>query len=318
MVVTVTTFLDVFVTLGFDVAFSRFYFDDKSEAARRRVITNVFYVSTIYPLILLGTFGAPHAAAGAGPARQGVRRRRLALLRRRAGDALLQQPQRPAVHALPPRAQAVDLQRLHHRPHLRAGAALHRLRGGVRLGPDGRAAGQPLHRRRHAGGPAADLHPQGRLALALAADEADAGLRHPGAVHRRLVLLAQAVRPVLPAALPGQVGGGPVHRRVLAQPAAVPDADGVPHGVAAVALRQAARAGEAPEDGLSLVHVLPRAQRAHAGDDGRLHAVDRPHLPERAVLEHRADDVRPGALRGRVRRVLRLLGRAPTSPRRTA
>ena len=29
MVVTVTTFLDVFVTLGFDVAFTRFYFDDK-------------------------------------------------------------------------------------------------------------------------------------------------------------------------------------------------------------------------------------------------------------------------------------------------
>ncbi len=55
MVVTVTTFLDVFVTLGFDVAFSRFYFDDRSEAARRRVITNVFYVSTVYPLILLGT-----------------------------------------------------------------------------------------------------------------------------------------------------------------------------------------------------------------------------------------------------------------------
>ncbi len=57
MVVTVTTFLDVFVTLGFDVAFSRFYFDDKSEEARRRVITNVFYVSTVYPLILLGTVG---------------------------------------------------------------------------------------------------------------------------------------------------------------------------------------------------------------------------------------------------------------------
>jgi len=55
MVVAVTAFLDVFVTLGFDVAFSRFYFDDKSEAARRRIITNVFYVSTAYPLILLGT-----------------------------------------------------------------------------------------------------------------------------------------------------------------------------------------------------------------------------------------------------------------------
>ncbi len=57
MVVTVTTFLDVLVTLGFDVAFSRFYFDDKSPQARRRVITNVFYVSTVYPLILLGTVG---------------------------------------------------------------------------------------------------------------------------------------------------------------------------------------------------------------------------------------------------------------------
>lgn len=54
MVVTVTTFLDVFVTLGFDVAFSRFYFDDRSETARRRVITNTFYVSTVYPALLLG------------------------------------------------------------------------------------------------------------------------------------------------------------------------------------------------------------------------------------------------------------------------
>ena len=54
MVVAVTTFLDVFVTLGFDVAFSRFYFDDKSEEARKRVVTNVFYVSTVYPPILLG------------------------------------------------------------------------------------------------------------------------------------------------------------------------------------------------------------------------------------------------------------------------
>jgi len=57
MVVTVTTFLDVFVTMGFDVAFSRFYFDDKSPQARSRVITNVFYVSTVYPLILLGALG---------------------------------------------------------------------------------------------------------------------------------------------------------------------------------------------------------------------------------------------------------------------
>ncbi len=54
MVVAVTTLLDVFVTLGFDVAFSRFYFDDKSVEERKRVVTNVFYVSTVYPLILLG------------------------------------------------------------------------------------------------------------------------------------------------------------------------------------------------------------------------------------------------------------------------
>ena len=54
MVVAVTTFLDVFVTLGFDVAFSRFYFDDKTQETRRKVITNVFYVSTVYPLLLLG------------------------------------------------------------------------------------------------------------------------------------------------------------------------------------------------------------------------------------------------------------------------
>ncbi len=55
MVVTVTTFLDVFVTLGFDVAFSRFYFDDTSAEGRRKVVTNVFYVSTVYPAILIGT-----------------------------------------------------------------------------------------------------------------------------------------------------------------------------------------------------------------------------------------------------------------------
>jgi len=55
MVVTVTTFLDVFVTLGFDIAFSRFYFDDAAPEARRKVVTNVFYVSTVYPAILIGT-----------------------------------------------------------------------------------------------------------------------------------------------------------------------------------------------------------------------------------------------------------------------
>jgi O-antigen/teichoic acid export membrane protein len=54
MVVTVTTFLDVFVTLGFDVAFTRFYFDDKSKEHRSDVITHVFYVKCVYPALLLG------------------------------------------------------------------------------------------------------------------------------------------------------------------------------------------------------------------------------------------------------------------------
>ena len=58
MVVAVTTFIDVFVTLGFDIAFQRFYFDDKSEAARGKVITNTFAVSTVYPAILLGVIAA--------------------------------------------------------------------------------------------------------------------------------------------------------------------------------------------------------------------------------------------------------------------
>ena len=53
MVVTVTTLLDVIITLGFDVAFTRFYFDDKTEETRRRVVTTDFYVKTIYPLVLL-------------------------------------------------------------------------------------------------------------------------------------------------------------------------------------------------------------------------------------------------------------------------
>lgn len=58
MVVTVTTFLDVFVTLGFDVAFTRFYFDDKSREHRSDVITHVFYVKCLYPAVLLGVLAA--------------------------------------------------------------------------------------------------------------------------------------------------------------------------------------------------------------------------------------------------------------------
>jgi O-antigen/teichoic acid export membrane protein len=53
MVVAVTTFLDVIITLGFDVAFTRFYFDDKAAEARRKVITTDFYVKTVYPLLLI-------------------------------------------------------------------------------------------------------------------------------------------------------------------------------------------------------------------------------------------------------------------------
>jgi O-antigen/teichoic acid export membrane protein len=58
MVVVVTTFIDVFVTLGFDIAFQRFYFDDTSEHARRKVITSTFFVSTLYPALLLGVIAA--------------------------------------------------------------------------------------------------------------------------------------------------------------------------------------------------------------------------------------------------------------------
>ena len=54
MVVTVTTFLDVFVTLGFDIAFTRFYFDHKDQRNRSKVISHVFYVDFFYPAMLLG------------------------------------------------------------------------------------------------------------------------------------------------------------------------------------------------------------------------------------------------------------------------
>ncbi len=54
MVVTVTTFLDVFVTLGFDVAFTRFFFDADDDLHRDKVVTHVFYVDFVYPGFLLG------------------------------------------------------------------------------------------------------------------------------------------------------------------------------------------------------------------------------------------------------------------------
>ena len=54
MVLVTTALIDVVVTLGFDVAFSRFYFDDKTEEGRNRVITNVFWIDTVYPAVVLG------------------------------------------------------------------------------------------------------------------------------------------------------------------------------------------------------------------------------------------------------------------------
>jgi O-antigen/teichoic acid export membrane protein len=54
LVLTTATLIDVFVTLGFDVAFTRFYFDDDTDANRRKVITTVFYVKVLYGGLLLG------------------------------------------------------------------------------------------------------------------------------------------------------------------------------------------------------------------------------------------------------------------------
>ena len=44
----------VFINLGFDVAMSRFYFDDRSEQRRRQVIGNTFLAWTVYPAVILG------------------------------------------------------------------------------------------------------------------------------------------------------------------------------------------------------------------------------------------------------------------------
>ncbi len=49
MVLVTTTLIDVVVVLGFDIAFTRFYFDDKSQRHRDEVITTEFWVSTVYP-----------------------------------------------------------------------------------------------------------------------------------------------------------------------------------------------------------------------------------------------------------------------------
>jgi O-antigen/teichoic acid export membrane protein len=55
MVLATGLLIDVFVTLGWDVTFARFYFDDHAEKHRSRIITLTFYVSTIWPFLFLGS-----------------------------------------------------------------------------------------------------------------------------------------------------------------------------------------------------------------------------------------------------------------------
>lgn len=54
MVLATGLLIDLFVTLGWDSTFARFYYDDRSEEHRSRVITMTLYVDTIWPLFLLG------------------------------------------------------------------------------------------------------------------------------------------------------------------------------------------------------------------------------------------------------------------------
>jgi O-antigen/teichoic acid export membrane protein len=58
MVTVFSAFIYVFINFGFDVAMSRFYFDDPSEERRRQVISTTFFAWTIYPAILLGLLAA--------------------------------------------------------------------------------------------------------------------------------------------------------------------------------------------------------------------------------------------------------------------
>ena len=161
------------------------------------------------------------------------------LLRYRPRDPLLHEHQRPAVHAPAPRASPVDVHRLHDRASPRAGAPRDPVPRGLPLGSRRLPGRQPAH-----GDPVehrldAHLHPQAPLPLGRGADALHAGLRDPGHVHRDLILLPQAQRPVLPAALPGQGGSRPVHGRELAGSAPLHRRHGVPDGLAAVALREA-------------------------------------------------------------------------------
>ena len=185
MVVTVTTFLDVFVTLGFDVAFTRFYFDDKSPRAPQQGHHPRLLRRRLYP--------ADPARRARSPSCRRSRSLLMGgsgytmLLRHRRRDALLHQPQRPAVHAAAPRAPAVDLHLLHHRPRAHPGAHGGRLPRRLPLGPDGRTSA-PTSSRADPAQPrrAADLRPQAPLALGRAADARDARLRHPGASSPRV------------------------------------------------------------------------------------------------------------------------------------
>ena len=54
LILVAISFIDAVVTLGFDVAFARFYFDEATPAHRNKVITNVFFIDTVYPSIVLG------------------------------------------------------------------------------------------------------------------------------------------------------------------------------------------------------------------------------------------------------------------------
>ncbi len=62
MVNVTSQFIYVFINLGFDIAMSRFYFDDKGEEHRRKVVGATFIAWTVYPAILLGVLIAfmPH------------------------------------------------------------------------------------------------------------------------------------------------------------------------------------------------------------------------------------------------------------------
>ena len=308
MVVTVTTFLDVFVTLGFDVAFSRFYFDDKSEAARRRVITNVFYVSTVYPLILLGTVGLlmPQLAP--------------VLLGKEydAGDwryfaVALATLFFSNLNDLP-----FTLFRLEHRPWIFTAYTIGRIFVQVPLSIVFVAV--------------FDWGPMGvLLANLFTAAGMQVGLLPTYIRKVDWRWHWQLMRPMLAFAIPALFTGISFYWLKLSdryfllhyQGKAVVGLYTVAYSLSQplyltlMAFRMAwpqwhyAKLHE-PEKHRKMVsrsstYFLALNAR-HAGADGRVHAVHRAHVPEREVLEHRADDVRARALRGRLRRVLRLLG----------